>query len=260
MKVLIVDDEMPARKQVRHLLEKNFSPENIVCEADNGEEAIKIISSEVPDVVFLDIHLHDMSGLDIASFMVENGINSKVVFITAYDKYALKAFEYYAVDYLLKPIEEDRFIKTIAKVEESFKSKALDSHSPNSISIERLLREHLQKEHTQSKITLERDDRFYVLSVLDIIYIETEDRNTKLATKKGVFRSNLNLCQWLDKLPNEKFFRTHRSFIVNTDEIEEVVLWFNNSLQLKMRGIKDTNIPISRGNLKSFKELMGIQP
>lgn len=259
MRILIVDDEMPARKHLRALIEEfKKSPVDMV-EANSGEEALNKLKREVFDVVFLDIQLQDMTGLEIAEEMVARGYRSKIVFVTAYNQYALKAFDYAAVDYLLKPIEDQRFEKTLRRLEkEQIRTREKEIESPLS-TVEQLLKEHLKTEHQPKKITLERDDRLYVVDMSEIIYIETDERCTKVITEKGDFLSNLTLTDWEEKLWDPPFFRAHRSYLVNLEKIQEVVYWFNNSLQIKMEEHPDQLIPVSRSKTKSFKERMDIQ-
>jgi len=259
MRILIVDDEMPARKQLRALINEFKKSEAIVIEAKSGEEALNLLNDGGFDVVFLDIHLQDMTGLEIAEEMVARKHHSKIVFVTAYDQYALKAFDYAAVDYLLKPIEDLRFEKTLKRLEKEWSSdRKKEMKSPLS-TVEQLLKEHLKEEHQPKKITLERDDRLYVVDMKEIIYIETEDRCTKVVTEKGDFLSNLTLTEWEEKLWYPPFFRTHRSYFVNLEKIQEVIFWFNNSLQIKMAENPDNLIPVSRSKTRSFKERMHIQ-
>ncbi len=262
MEVLIVDDEMPARKQLRSLIEEFKNTEMGIREAKSGEEALDYLTREVFDVVFLDIQLQDMTGLEIAEEMGLRKVSTKIVFVTAYDEYALKAFDYAAVDYLLKPIEDQRFEKTLQRIEEEYHARQAKGRelvdNPLS-SVERLLKEHLMAEHQSQKLTLEREDRLYVMDVQDVIYVETEEGNTKVVTNKGDFSSNLTLTEWEDKLPEPPFFRTHRSFLVNLEKVEEVVSWFNNSLQVKMKDRGDHLIPVSRSKTKNFKKKMNIQ-
>ncbi|NBG87148.1 LytR/AlgR family response regulator transcription factor [Isachenkonia alkalipeptolytica] len=259
MEILIVDDEMPARKQLRALLQDYNSIELSIEEAKSGEEALNFLKGRTFDVVFLDIQLQDMTGLEIAEEMVLRKYPSKIVFVTAFDEYALKAFDYAAVDYLLKPIDDQRFEKTLLRIEKEYREKGKKALENPISSVQRLLKEHLQEKHQSKKLTLEREDRLYVLDIEEVIYIETEEGNTKVVTSKGDFSSNFTLTEWETKLPDPPFFRIHRSFLVNLEKIEEVVYWFNNSLQIKVKERPDNLIPVSRSRSKSFKKKMNIQ-
>lgn len=262
MKILIVDDEMPARKQVENLLKEYSKGIPEIQEARSGEEALEKLKAESFDAVFLDIHLQDLTGLEVAREMVQNKLPTKIVFVTAFDQYAIEAFDCFAVNYLLKPLEEERFQRTLQRIEAELGSegKRLKGKPHNPLaSVEALLQKHLEKEHRAQKITLEKEDRLYVFDPLEILFIETEERSTKVTTAKGEFFSSQSLRDWESQLPEELFFRSHRSFLVNLEEIEEVIYWFNHALQLKIRGIDHTKVPISRTNTKAFKKRMGIQ-
>ncbi len=258
MRILIVDDEMPARRQLQALIKEYGRIPLTIEEANSGEMALNQLKKEAFDVVFLDIHLQDLTGLDIAEEMIKRGYSSKIVFVTAYDDYALRAFEYFAVDYLLKPIEEERFKKTLQRLEGEFENNRQRQRENSLSTVEKLIKEHLKEEHQSRKLTLERDDRHYVVDIKEILYVETEVGNTIVRTKKGDFCSNLTLTEWEGKLPDPPFFKTHRSFLVNLEEIQEVLHWFNNSLQLKMEENSEKMVPVSRSNTKRFKEKMNI--
>ncbi len=251
--VIIIDDEMPARLSLKNLLSK-FTDFTLSGEASNGEDAIELCKDKQPDVVFLDIQLQDMTGFDIANALIKQKKVPKIIFVTAFNEYAIKAFEYSAVDYLLKPVDEKRFDKTMIKLMEELKNNPQSALE----SVHQLLKKHLQLEHNKQKITLEKDGKLYVVTLKDIIFIETEERNTKVISKRGIFITNTSMLEWEERLQPYGFYRPHRSFLINLDEIDEIVLWFNNSLQVKMRGYGGNNIPISRNKLKEFKELVGL--
>ncbi|SNS07425.1 two component transcriptional regulator, LytTR family [Anaerovirgula multivorans] len=252
--VIIVDDEMPARLNLIELLSRHSSFD-VIGQASDGEDAIQLCTEKLADVVFLDIKLRDMTGFDIASKLINLPKVPKIVFVTAYNKYAIDAFEYSAVDYLLKPVDESRFNKTMQKLKNDLKSSPQETLNQ----VQNLLERHLSIEHKTQKITLEKDDKLYVLCLKDIIFIETEDRNTKVVSKRGKFMTTISIGEWEERLTRFGFFRPHRSFLINLDEIDEVFLWFNNSLQIKMRGCESKSIPISRNKVKEFKELVGLE-
>ncbi len=252
--VIIVDDEMPARLHIKSLLSAH--PDfKLIGEASNGDDAILLCQEKLPDVVFLDIQLQDMDGFEIASELIKLPKLPKIVFATAYNEYAIEAFEYSALDYLQKPIKDNRFARTIERLREELKAPEEEALKK----VQLMLQKHLEINHKKQKITLEKDGKLFVLDYKDIIIIETEDRNTKVISSRGDFISNCPMGDWEEKLQTHGFFRPHRSFLINLDEIDQIVLWFNNSLQIKMRGYKDKNIPISRNRLREFKELVGFE-
>ncbi|QUH27139.1 LytR/AlgR family response regulator transcription factor [Serpentinicella alkaliphila] len=251
--VVIVDDEMPARMNILNLISQH-DDFVVVGEASSGTEAVKLCEKAMPDIVFLDIQLQDMTGLDVAAMLIKLPSHPKIVFVTAFNEYAIKAFEFSVVDYLLKPIDEKRFIMTINKLRREVKYSSQTTIDAVHI----LIKKHLQLEHSKQKISLEKDGKLFVLSPRDIIYIETSNRNTKVISSRGDFISSLSISDWDERLQEHGFFRPHRSFLINLDEIDEIILWFHNSLQIKMRGHKN-NIPISRNKLKEFKEKVGLE-
>lgn len=252
--VIIIDDEMPARMHLKCLL-KPYHDFLYAGEAGNGEDAILLCQDKVPDVVFLDIQLQDMDGFEIAAQLIKLKKAPKIVFVTAFNEYAIEAFEYSAIDYLQKPVKDDRFAKTIERLREELRSPEFDAVKR----VQLLLQNHLEMNHRKQKITLEKDGKLFVLDYRDLIIIETEERNTKVISSRGEFVSSISMGEWEEKLQAHGFFRPHRSFLINLDEIDQIVLWFNNSLQIKMKGCKDKDIPISRNKLKHFKNLVGFE-
>ncbi|ABR47578.1 two component transcriptional regulator, LytTR family [Alkaliphilus metalliredigens QYMF] len=252
-KILIVDDERPARLNLINSL-KDYGQFQVVAEASNGEDAIGFCKENTVDIVFLDIQLQDMTGFDVANELMALHRVPKIIFATAYNQYAIEAFEYSAIDYLLKPIDDIRFKKTMEKLlqeKEVHSEKALDK-------VKVLLEKHLDTEHKKQKITLEKEGKLFVLCINDIIFIETDERNTKVVSKRGIFISNVTMVEWTERLEQYGFFRPHRSFLINLDEIDEVIPWFNHSFQVKMRGYGQGDIPISRNKAKVFKGLVGL--
>ncbi|SCZ04024.1 LytR/AlgR family response regulator transcription factor [Alkaliphilus peptidifermentans] len=252
--IVLVDDEIPARLNLKTLLTQ-YNDFKIIGEASNGEDAIELCKEYLPDIVFLDIQLQDMTGFEVAQKLIKLPKVPKIVFVTAFNEYAIKAFEYSAIDYLLKPISEDRFQKTMLKLSDDIKNCPQHTLS----SVQQLLERHLKYEHSRQKITLEKDGKLFVLGLKDIIYIETEDRNTKVVSKRDEYITTISMTEWQDRLWQHGFFRPHRSFLINLDEIDEIILWFNNSLHVKMKGVECNSIPISRNRLKEFKDLVGLE-
>ena len=252
--VIVIDDEMPARMHIKSLLNA-YADFQFIGEASSGEDAILICQEKLPDVVFLDIQLQDMDGFEITTELVKLPKLPIIVFVTAFNEYAIEAFEYSAFDYLQKPVKDTRFNKTIEKLREELKSDETEALKK----VQLLLQKHLELNHKKQKITLEKDGKLFVLDYQDILIIETEERNTKVISNRGEFITTFSMVEWEEKLQSHGFFRPHRSFLINLDEIDEIVLWFNNSLQIKMKGCKDKSIPISRNKLKEFKEMVGFE-
>ncbi|WP_166964135.1 LytR/AlgR family response regulator transcription factor [Yeosuana marina] len=214
-KTIIIDDERLAREEVKRAL-KGYPEFEIIGEASHVDEAKEMIESALPDILFLDIHMPGKSGFDL---LEELTTVPEVVFTTAYDQYAVKAFELNALDYLVKPLREERFAKTIEKVKaelvkkEEIKTGVLPMHR---------------------KIFIKDGENCYFIPLSDIHFIESLDNYARLyfGNQKAMIKRSLNLLE--EKLDSTVFFRTNRSQIINTHYIKEIHPYFNNKLQITL--------------------------
>lgn len=249
LKTIIVDDEKPARDELIYLLQKIGEIE-IVGEADNGEDAVELVLKERPDVVFLDIEMSHMDGLTVAKEILQV-YSPQIVFATAYDHYAVKAFELHAVDYVLKPFSEERLRDTMERIKKLKKSPGEDFNK-----LLDLLDE--QKNTKINRIAVNHNGKMILLHPEDIIFIETQGRNCIIHSIKGDFTNSGFLGELEEKLKGYAFFRIHRSYIINLEKIKEVIPWFQNTYQVVMEGYDEQPIPVSRTNIKKFKEILNI--
>lgn len=239
MKLLVVDDEPLAREELVYLL-RQMPEVSHIAEADSVIAAMAKIMDEKPDVVFLDIHLTDESGFDLAERFIEMKEPPKVIFATAYDEYALKAFEVNAADYILKPFDEKRVSKALKKV-----IKNIDL-TENTIQ---------EQPSYQASIGLPVNDRIVVLNVKDILYASVNNGVLTVFLRDQHYDLTETLS-WLEKkLDNKIFFKTHRSYLVNADAIKEVQPWFNHTYQITL--IDGQKIPVSRSFVKDLKFRIG---
>ncbi|MCO4820858.1 MAG: response regulator transcription factor [Flavobacteriaceae bacterium] len=214
-KTIIIDDERLAREEVKRALE--IHPEfEIIGEASHVDQAIKLIEAEEPDIIFLDIHMPEKSGFDL---LEELGAVPEVVFTTAYDQYAVKAFELNALDYLVKPLRQERFAKTIEKVKQELLHKR--KASPEILPMHR-------------KIFIKDGEACHFIPLSDIRYIESLENYARLyfGNQKAMIKRSLNLLE--EKLDPTIFFRANRSQIINTHYIKDIHPHFNNRLQIKL--------------------------
>lgn len=214
-KTVIVDDERLAREEVKRALEQ-YPEFLIVGEASNVDEAINLIEQQQPEIIFLDIHMPKKSGFDL---LEELTTVPEVVFTTAYDQYAVKAFELNALDYLVKPLREERFVKTIKKVKQQLSEKDMN--------LEAVLPIH-------RKIFIKDGEKCYFIPLSEIHYIESLDNYARLyfGIEKAMIKRSLNLLA--EKLDPKVFFRINRSQIINTHYIKEIHPHFNNKLQITL--------------------------
>jgi two-component system response regulator LytT len=258
LSALIVDDEELARDELSFLL-KDVGDVNVVAQGKNGLEAVQLIREHNPDLVFLDVQMPGLDGFGVIKKLLDKKIAlPKIVFATAFDQYAVKAFEVNAVDYLLKPFDKKRVAQSLQKV----RSKMESGTSPSD-KLETLVRMlESQKEQTTSKVLIRSMGRLLLVDQRDICYASIEDGVISVVTTGptgGEGQSNCRtLEELLDSLDSKLFWRAHRSYLVNINRIKEVVPWFKSSYQLRMDDKKHTEIPVSRAQTKRLRELFGL--
>jgi two-component system, LytTR family, response regulator LytT len=265
MRVLIVDDEPLARQELQYLLESAGGVE-VVAVGSNGIEAVELIRTHKPDVVFLDVQMPGLDGFGVLKKLLEKKTElPQVVFATAYDQYAVRAFEVNAVDYLLKPFDRARVRKTLEKARARVRSaEPPPEDATTAAKLDALLR--LVGEATAQspkngtgKVVVKTQDRLLLVNQKDICFASIEDGAISVTTSTVEGQSNCRTLEELtDQLDPEMFWRVHRSFVVNIQHIREVVPWFKSSYQLRMDDPKKTEIPVSRNQTKRLKELFNL--
>jgi len=237
MRALIVDDERLARKELRGLLEQ-YSDIEIIGECDSGDVAIVEIEKLKPDLIFLDIH---MPGKDGFGVLEEIDFVPHVIFVTAYDEYAIQAFEVNALDYLLKPIQTERLEEAIIKVR---KIKEKETTSSNS------------KLGLNDQVFVKDGDRCWFVKLDDVPLFESEGNYVRIyfnGNKPLILKSLNNLS---NKLDESIFFRANRKFIINLNWIESIENWFNGGLKVKLKN--GLEVEISRRQASKLKELKSL--
>ncbi|HEN0062450.1 TPA: response regulator transcription factor LtdR [Streptococcus agalactiae] len=242
MKVLVVDDEPVARNELIYLLNK-YDSNLVIAEAHDMATALAILLRETFDVALLDIHLRDDSGLQLAEYINKMPKPPLLIFATAYDQYAIQAFEHDAHDYLLKPYDFDRLKQAMDRVKGALSTSTI---------IESVTSGPLFKQ--QYPLTVE--DRIYLVSADDILLIEAMQGKLIIQTPDKNYEIDGSLQQWQDKLPSSQFVRVHRSYIVNINAIKTIEPWFNQTLQLHL--CNKITVPVSRANVKPLKQMLGI--
>lgn len=249
-RVIIADDEAPARSKMRRLLETADDVE-IIHEAENGIEALEKIQELKPDVVFLDIDMPGLNGIEVAQNL--QGKNMPyIVFATAYNEHALKAFDLNAIDYLLKPFNEERLVVAMDKIRNtggSLRESAREQHER----IDELVDENL-KIPFSNKIPIPTFDRYKLVDFDDVVLIEVEDRNTVLYTTDKSYSLNLTLDYFEKKLPADKFLRVNRSALIGLVHVKEIVIWFGNRFKIVLTNGKD--VISSREKSKILKQVL----
>lgn len=253
MKILIVDDEPLARERIREMLKSEREIE-FIAEAANGGEAIEAVNANSPDIIFLDIQMPDMDGFEVLKKLDAKrlALISAIVFVTAYDQYALQAFEFHALDYLLKPFDRARFAETFNLVKERIKQKTGDEYN-------RRLADLLEKINSAAPeylewITAKKDERIMLLRVGDIHWIEAQGNYAllKFAGDSHLLRETINNLE--SQLDPRIFVRIHRSSIVNVNQIKELQVWARGEYRVVMKGGK--TLTLSRSYRSRFDNFL----
>jgi len=236
LKALVVDDEAPARSELRYLLAEAGGVE-VVGEASSAAEALQLIRALPYDVVFLDIDMPGLSGMQLAEALAELDRQPSIVFVTAYSEHAVKAFEVEAADYLVKPVEVPRLRRAIERL------------SPA---------EPVTAGARVERVPVEKAGKKLLLSVEEIFHVMAKDDYSYLFTDGERYLSTLSLAQLEQKLEPRGFFRVHRRFLVNLSQIKEVVPMYGGTLLLTLKDRAATQVPVSRRRVPSLKRALGL--
>lgn len=240
IKAVLVEDSRLARNELKELIRKHGQIA-IVGEAENVDDGFKLIQESRPDLLFLDINMPEKDGFELLEMLDEVPIT---IFTTAFDEYAIKSFEYNALDYLLKPINEKRFAQAIAKVEDKLDAEKEQALAPS----ERLT--------GNSQIFIKDGEKCWLVKVGDISHFEIVGNYTRVFFQEESPMLYKSLNQVEEKLPEKYFFRANRQQIINTNFISDVVPWFNGKLKLTM--VNTDEIEVSRRQSYLFKDKMSL--
>ncbi|MFD0749245.1 LytR/AlgR family response regulator transcription factor [Mucilaginibacter calamicampi] len=238
-KTLIIDDEQLARQRLIRLL-GHFNEIKIIGEAANGQEALRLIEAQKPDLIFLDVEMPVLNGFEM---LAKLSAPPKVVFTTAYDHYALKAFEEGSIDYLLKPVEKDRLQKTVERLAAQFTQQ-------QNLPIAALLQQ-LQPKTAVKNLTVKIGDRILLIRPSDIIYAEAEDKYFFIYTSEGKKHLTDYTITGLQSKLDDQFLQISRSMIINTDQIKEIRKGFNGT---KVFVMNHTEAKLGSG--RSFNDMI----
>lgn len=244
MHTLIVDDEPLARNELGYLLNK-CSEITMQYEAESIEETLNLLIEYPIDLIFLDIHLTEESGISLAEKLQQLKNPPMIIFATAYDEHAVQAFELNAVDYVLKPFSFDRIQQAVEKADQQFQLRTKEKTLTNS------------PVATMDTFPLQVEDRILLVKVESMVAISVNDGEVSIITDDSEYIIHDTLNAWEEKLKNNpSFLRVHRSFIINLDKIHEIQPWFNHTYQLTM--INQAKVPVSRFYMMAFKEKIGL--
>ncbi len=271
LRTLVVDDEQLAREELCFLLGQVGAVE-IVGQAADGIEALRLIEDQAPDVVLLDVQMPGLTGFEVARRILRAGLDTQLVFVTAYDRHAIEAFEVNAVDYLLKPVESARLATAIDRVRirlRSARPATVPGSDPDSVrrsdsasgqssdELERLLRLLSDRQGRRDQLAVKVAERFLLVQADEVVHASVEDDVITVVTNSLSGTSNYRTLDELQaRLDPAIFWRVHRSHLVNINRIKEIVPWFSRNYILKMRDTKSTEIPVSRAQTKRLREYL----
>lgn len=245
MKVIIIDDEPLARSVVREYLQKHNQLE-IVQECNDGFEGIKAIQQHQPDLVFLDIQMPKINGFEMLELLEQP---PAVIFATAFDEYAIKAFEAHAIDYLLKPFNQERFDKAISKWTEK-------NSTQTEKATQDLLETASQSPSQSNRIVVKNGSKIKIIPVHEVQYLEAADDYVKVHTGEGYFLKNKTMSHFEQVLDGQQFVRSHRSYIVNVQQITRIDPYEkDNHVAILRSGVK---VPVSRSGYVKLRGVLGL--
>ena len=248
---VVVDDEQPAREELCFLLGQ-IEGVKVVGQADNGVSALTLIDDVEPHVAFLDVQMPGLTGFEVARILLDKSSPAHLVFVTAYDQYAVDAFDVNAVDYLLKPVEQGRLDQAIQRVRHR-----MALAQPRDERLDRLVRLMADRQGRRDQLALKVGDRFLLVQADDVIYASLDGDTIQIATAQLVGTSNYRTLDELQaRLDPDVFWRVHRSHLVNINKIKEIVPWFSRNYMLRMKDGKATEIPVSRSQTKRLRDYL----
>jgi len=260
MKIAIIDDEKPARSELKYLI-TIVSEDVQITECESGEDALSLINEEQFDLFCIDINLGDINGTVLASTIKKIMPDAEIVFATAYNNYAEKAFEVDALYYLLKPFSESKVRRMLDK----YKDKHDKNMENGAKQQDRLIQDenHLTDNLAEirnfkpiSKISLNLEKKIVLVDIASIVYIEAQNRACIIHTKENDYKDTSTLNYFEEKLSDKNFFRIQKSFLINLNYVLEIYPWFNKMSCVKMEGFEKEIMTIGRSQIKVLKKLL----
>lgn len=253
LKCVIVEDEIPAADELKYIISQ-YDFIEIQGIAYDGEGGLDLIKRTNPDAVFMDINMPMQNGIELANNVKNFNSDIDIIFVTAYQEYAVKAFEVDALDYILKPFDQLRVGKTVQRLLTKFKAKNIDEIKlPEGI---KDILNKLEKEKSYLKrIPCECNGKIVLIDLNEIYCCFIDGDKTYVKVKNRKYITNFTLREVENRT---SFFRAHRSYLINIDKIKELFSWFNGTYKIILNDDENSEVPISRNNVKKLKVLIGI--
>jgi two-component system, LytTR family, response regulator LytT len=234
IKILIADDERYNRDELKHLL-STFPSIQVIGEAESGEAAIMKAIQLQPDVIFLDVEMPKLNGMEAAKSLMELKKVPLIIFATAYPQFAAEAFRYEAIDYLLKPYDEEQLQQTIQRIEKQLRSPVENETSK-----------------LAGKLAVEEEGEIFYIEPKEILYMSRDDKVSRIITKSGEYEVKTPLKDLENRLKPFSFFRVHKSYLVNLSYVTRLTPWFNGAYQLELEGRKEL-LSVSRNYVRALR-------
>lgn len=255
LKALVVDDEQLAREELCFLLAQ-VSGVEVVGQAANGIEAVGLIEDLSPDLIFLDVQMPGMNGFEVARQMLGRDSAAEIVFVTAYDQYAIEGFQVNAVDYLLKPVDTARLEQAVQRTRRRLQSDRPRPSMANE-DLERIVKLVAERQSRRERLAVKIGERVMLVDADDLIFASLADDVITVVAGNLTGTSNYrSLDELQERLDPSVFWRVHRSYLVNINKIKEIVPWFSRNYILKMNDGRTTEIPVSRSQTKRLREYL----
>ncbi len=251
---LVVDDEAPAREELCFLLAQAGGVD-VVGQADNGVAALELLDDLEPDVVFLDVQMPGLTGFEVARQVASRPTPPHIVFVTAYDQYALDAFQVGAVDYLLKPVDAALLGQALGRARRRLDEARTDTVSKAALA--QIVEQLAGRQTRRAQVVVKVADRILLVQADELVYASLNEDEVKVVATHVTGTSNYRTLDDLQaQLDPALFWRVHRSYLVNINKIKEIVPWFSRNFILRMRDAKSTEIPVSRAQTKRLRDYL----
>ena len=256
LRALVVDDEQLAREELCFLLGQSGDVE-IVGEAGDGVGALRLAGDLHPDVLFLDVQMPGLTGFEVARRLMEADVLPQLVFVTAFDQYAIDAFSVNAVDYLLKPVDAERLDQTLDRVRRRLASEHAARLTLAPADLEKVIEAVQARRGRRDQLAIRVNERFVLVQADEVIHASVVDDAIVVVTNLVSGTSNYRTLDELQtRLDPAMFWRVHRSHLVNITKIKEIVPWFSRNYLLRMKDTKATEIPVSRAQTRRLREYL----
>jgi two-component system, LytTR family, response regulator LytT len=251
LRAVVVDDEPLAREEICYLLDE-MGGVAVVAQAGNGPDAVEAVNEHEPDLVFLDVQMPGLTGFEVAKRLVAAGPPVAIVFVTAYDQHAIEAFEVNAVDYLLKPVDSGRLETAVQRVRQR-----RSPVRPLTDQLERIVQLVEERQGRREQVAVKIGERYLLVQADDIIFASMVDESINIVTSQISGSGNFRTLDELQaRLDPARFWRVHRSHLVNINKVKEIVPWFSRNYILRMKDAKATEIPVSRSQTRRLRDYL----